>query len=83
MPKLQYTLFTAMKLYAEAKQKKNASGKLTRYIKARCRGADWVNKTTEKNRIRHASKISLYTGIHKNDSDLTPIILETKYDPRA
>ena len=53
------------------------------YLKAHCRGADWVNNTTEKKRIRQGPVISLYGEIHEDDNDLIPFILETKSDPRA
>ena len=52
-------------------------------LKAHCRGADWINKTIKKKRIRQGSVISLYSEIHEDDEDLIPYILETKYDPRA
>ena len=52
-------------------------------LKAHCRGADWINKTFKKKRIRQGSVISLYSEIHEDDNDLIPVILETKYDPRA
>ena len=52
-------------------------------FKAHCRGADWINKTIKKRRIRQGSVISLYSDIHEDDNDLIPFILETKYDPRA
>ena len=52
-------------------------------LKIHCRGADWVNKTIKKNRNWQPSVISLYTEIHEDDNELTAIILETKYDPRA
>ena len=51
-------------------------------LKADCRGADWINKTIKKKRIRHGSLISLYSEIHEDGSDLVPFILETKNDPR-
>ena len=53
------------------------------FLKAHCRGADWVNITTKKERIRQGPIISLYSEIHEDDSDLIPFILETKYDPRG
>ena len=40
-------------------------------LKAHCRGADWINKTIKKKRIRQGSVISLYSEV------------TTKYDPRA
>ena len=52
-------------------------------LKAHYCGADCINKTIKKNRIRQGSVISLYSEIHKGDNDLIPCILETKYDPRA
>ena len=52
-------------------------------LKAHCRGADWINKTIKKKRIKQGSVISLYSEIHEDDNDLIPFILETKYDPRA
>ena len=52
-------------------------------LKAHCRGADWINKTIKKKRIRQGSVISLYREIHEDDNDLIPFILETNYDPRA
>ena len=52
-------------------------------LKAHYRGADWVNKTTKKKRIRQGSVISLYNEIHEDDDDLIPCILETKYHPTA
>ena len=52
-------------------------------LKAHCRGADWINNTIKKKRIRHGSVISLYSEIHEDDNDLIPFILQTKYDPRA
>ena len=52
-------------------------------LKAHCRGADWVNKTIKKKRIRQDSVISLYSEIHEDDNDMIPFILETKNDPRA
>ena len=48
-----------------------------------CRGADWVNKTIKKKRIRQGSVISLYSEIREDDNDKIPFILETKYDPRT
>ena len=48
-----------------------------------CRGADWVNKTIKKKRIRQGSVISLYSEIHEDDNDLIPFILETKDAPRT
>ena len=44
------------------------------HLKVHCRGADWVNKTIEKNRIRQVSVIPLYTEIHEDDKDLTAFI---------
>ena len=52
-------------------------------LKAHCRGADWINKTIKKKRIRQGRVISLYSEIHEYDNDLIPFILETKYDPRT
>ena len=52
-------------------------------LKAHCRGADWINKTIKKKRIKQGSVISLYSQIHEDDNDLIPFILETKHDPRA
>ena len=52
-------------------------------LKAHCRGADRVNRTIKKKRIRQGSVILLYSEIHKDDNDLIPFILETKYDTRA
>ena len=52
-------------------------------LKAHCRDADWVNNTIKKKRIRQGPVISLYSEIHKDDNDLIPFILETKYDPRS
>ena len=52
-------------------------------LKAHCRGADWINKTIKKKRIRQGSVISLYSEIHEDDNDLIPFILETKHDPRS
>ena len=52
-------------------------------LKAQCRGANWLNKTIKKKRIRQGSVISLYSEIQEDDNDLIPFILETKYDPRA
>ena len=52
-------------------------------LKAHRRGADWINKTIKKKRIKQGSVISLYSEIHEDDNDLIPFILETKYDPRA
>ena len=52
-------------------------------LKAHCRGADWINKTTKKKRIRQSSLISLYSEIHKDYNDLILFILKTKYDPGA
>ena len=51
-------------------------------LKEHYRGADWINKTIKKKRIRQGSVISLYSEIHEDD-DLIPFILETKDDPRA
>ena len=65
----------------EAKQK--GLCEVNALLKGHCRGADLVNKTPEKNRIGQASVNSLHTEIHENDSDLTPIFLETRYDPRV
>ena len=48
--------------------------------KAHCRCVDWINNTIKKKRIRQTS---LYSGIHADDNDLIPFILETKYDLRA
>ena len=56
---------------------------LGRILKAHCHGADWINKTITKKRIRQGSVISLYSEIHEDANDLIPFILETKYDPRA
>ena len=39
-------------------------------LKAHCRGADWINKTIKKKRIRQGSVISLYRKIHEDDNDL-------------
>ena len=52
-------------------------------LKAHCRGADWINKTIKKKRIRQGSVMSLYCKIHEEDNDLTPFILKTKDDPRT
>ena len=52
-------------------------------LKAYCRGADWINETIKKKRIKQGSVISLYSEIHGDDNDLIPFILERKYDPRA
>ena len=52
-------------------------------LKVHCRGADWINKTITKKRIRQGSVISLYSEIHEDDNDLIPFILETKDEPRA
>ena len=54
-----------------------------RFLKAHCRGTDWVNKIIKKKRIRQGSVISLYSEIHEDDIDLIPFILETKDDPRT
>ena len=56
---------------------------MNRILKGHCRGADWINKTIKKKRIRQGSVISLYSEIHKDDNDLIPFILEKKYYPRA
>ena len=56
---------------------------LSYQLKAHCHGADWINKTIKKKRMRQGSIISLYSEIHENDIDLIPFILETKYDTRA
>ena len=53
------------------------------HLKAHCRGADWINKTIKKKRIRQGSIISLYSEIHEDDNDPIPFILETKHDPRT
>ena len=53
------------------------------WLKAHCRGTDWINKTIKKKGIRQGSVISLYSEIREDDSDLIPFILETKYNPRA
>ena len=50
-------------------------------LKAHCHGADWINQTIKKKRIRQGSGIWLYSEIHEDDNDLIPFILETKYDP--
>ena len=55
----------------------------TEPLKAHCRGADLINKTIKKKRIRQGPVISLYSEIHEDDNDLIPFILKTKYDPRA
>ena len=39
-------------------------------LKAHYRGADWLNKTIKKKRIRQGSVISLYSEIHDDDNDL-------------
>ena len=52
-------------------------------LKVHYRGADWINKTIKKKRIRQGSVISLYSEFHEVDNDLIPFILETKYDPRV
>ena len=36
-------------------------------LKARCRDADWINKTIKKKRIRQGPVISLYSEIHEDD----------------
>ena len=51
--------------------------------KAHCCGADWINKTIKKKRIRQGSVVSLYRELHEDDNDLIPFIPETKHDPRA
>ena len=56
------------------------SSKASFSLKAHCRGADWVNKTIKKKRIRQGSVISLYIKIDEDDNDLIPFIIETKYD---
>ena len=53
------------------------------YLKAQFRGADWINKSIKKKRIKQGSIISLYSEIHEDDNDLIPFILETKDYPRA
>ena len=45
-------------------------------LKAHCRGADWVNNTTKKKRIRQGPVILLYSEIHKDNNDLIPVILD-------
>ena len=52
-------------------------------LKAHCRGAEWVNNTTKKKRIRQGPVILLYSEIHEDDNELIPFILEANYDPRA
>ena len=52
-------------------------------LKAHCRGADCINKTIKKKRIRQGSVISMYSEIHGDDDDLISFILETKYSPRT
>ena len=52
-------------------------------LKAHFRGADCVNNTTKKKRIRQGPVISLYSEIQEDDNNLIPFILETKYDLRA
>ena len=52
-------------------------------LKAHCHGADWINKTIKKKRIRQGSVISMYSEIHGDDNDLISFILETKYNPRT
>ena len=52
-------------------------------LKANSRGADWINKTNKKKRIRQVPVISLYSEIHEDDNYLIPFILKTKYYPRA
>ena len=52
-------------------------------LKTHCHGADWINMTIKKKRIRQGSVISLYSEIHEDDNDLIPFILKTKCDPRA
>ena len=46
-------------------------------LTAHCRGADWINKTVKKKRIRQGAGTSLYSEIHEDDNDLIPFILET------
>ena len=53
------------------------------HLKAHCHGADWINKTIKRKRIRPGSVISLYSEIHEDDNYLIPFILKTKDDPRA
>ena len=78
-----------MKIMGENYAKKTMTNKniekqdTSKYVKANCLGADWMNETIRKNRIRQGSVISLYSKIHDDDNDLIPFILETKYDPRA
>ena len=53
-------------------------------LEAHCCGADWINKTIKKKRIRQGSVILLYSEIREDDNDLIrPFILETKDDPGA
>ena len=52
-------------------------------LKAHCRGADLINKTNKKKRMRQGPVISLYNEIHEDDNDLIPFILKTRYDPTA
>ena len=56
---------------------------VSNWLKAHCRGADWINKTIKKKRFRKGSVISMYSEIHEDDNDLISIILETKYNPRT
>ena len=52
-------------------------------LNAHCRGADCVNNTTKKKRIRQGPVILLYSEIHEDDNDLIPFIHEAKYGPRV
>ena len=53
------------------------------FVHSILRGADWIDKTIKKKRIRQGPIISPYSEIHEDDNDLILFILETKDDPSA
>ena len=61
----------------------NQSALIFSLLLKHCRGADWLNKTIKKERIKQGSVILLCSEFQEDDNDLTPFILKTKYDPRA